>query len=197
MAPPTLMDHTRTLSSLPRQRPPKLPPLFLPRRCSTGKPPIPKAVGDQRPATNRHPYRLEPTVVQVVYYEQQRLCDVMDGSQLVATESPALVPSKMNHQFSTDTRPILDEFITKVYGLMLFALGLISLFTGHVVSNLELYSYRFARDAWFSSCLLEGGTGCLLQEHHDNQEDVTEEEYETKETEEDEEEDLEEDTDSD
>ncbi|PHT56758.1 BTB/POZ domain-containing protein [Capsicum baccatum] len=49
------------------------------------------------------------TVVQVLYYEQQRLRDVMDGSQLVATESPALVPSKMNHQFSTDIRPVSDE----------------------------------------------------------------------------------------
>ncbi|MCE3050553.1 hypothetical protein HAX54_047495 [Datura stramonium] len=40
------------------------------------------------------------TVVQVIYYEQQRLRDVMDGSQLVATgTSPALVPSNGNHQF--------------------------------------------------------------------------------------------------
>ncbi|KAM3342900.1 hypothetical protein P3S68_027866 [Capsicum galapagoense] len=70
---------------------------------------MPKAVGDQRPAINRHPHRLEPTVMQVLYYEQQRLCDVMDGSQLVATESPALVPSKMNHQFSTDIHPVSDE----------------------------------------------------------------------------------------
>ncbi|KAM3308666.1 O-fucosyltransferase 29 isoform X1 [Capsicum chacoense] len=38
---------------------------------------------------------------------------------------------------------------TKVCGLMLFALGLISLFTGHVVSNLELYSHRLAGGAWF------------------------------------------------
>ncbi|KAM3322040.1 hypothetical protein P3S67_003191 [Capsicum chacoense] len=37
----------------------------------------------------------------------------------------------------------------------------------------------------------------LLQEHHDNQEDATEEKYETEETEEDEEEYLEEDTDRD
>ncbi|XP_055803786.1 BTB/POZ domain-containing protein SR1IP1-like [Solanum dulcamara] len=44
------------------------------------------------------------TVVQVLYYEQQRL---HDGSQLVATEPPALVPSKMNHQFSTT--PVSDE----------------------------------------------------------------------------------------
>ncbi|KAL3346364.1 hypothetical protein AABB24_025018 [Solanum stoloniferum] len=39
------------------------------------------------------------TVVQVLYYEQQRL---HDGSQLVATEPPALVPSKRDHQFSTN-----------------------------------------------------------------------------------------------
>ncbi|KAK4346648.1 hypothetical protein RND71_032987 [Anisodus tanguticus] len=49
------------------------------------------------------------TVVQVLYYEQQRLREVMDGSQLVATEPPALVPSKMNHQFSTDINPVSDE----------------------------------------------------------------------------------------
>ncbi|CAN4082999.1 unnamed protein product [Withania somnifera] len=49
------------------------------------------------------------TVVQVLYYEQQRLRDVMDGSQLVATEPPVLVPSKMNPQFSTDIRPVSDE----------------------------------------------------------------------------------------
>ncbi|OIT38367.1 PREDICTED: BTB/POZ domain-containing protein At5g67385 [Nicotiana attenuata] len=48
------------------------------------------------------------TVVQVLYYEQQRLREVMDGSQLVATEHPALIPSKTN-QFSTDIRPVSDE----------------------------------------------------------------------------------------
>ncbi|WMV17034.1 hypothetical protein MTR67_010419 [Solanum verrucosum] len=47
------------------------------------------------------------TVVQVLYYEQQLLRNVMDGSHLVATNPPVLVPSKMNHQFSTD--PISDE----------------------------------------------------------------------------------------
>ncbi|KAF3633734.1 hypothetical protein FXO38_25418 [Capsicum annuum] len=168
------------------QRPPKLPPLPLPHRCSIGKPPTPKVIGDQRPATNRHPHRLEPTVVQVLYYEQQHLRDVMDESQLVATESPALVLSKMNHQFSTDIRPISDEVsslkqenqelkfellkmktklkeIEKTNSNRLAtsspsvitrpSAGLISLFTDHVVSNLELYSHRFARNAWFSSCL--------------------------------------------
>ncbi|CAN4079755.1 unnamed protein product [Withania somnifera] len=49
------------------------------------------------------------TIVQVLYYEQQRLCDVVDGVQLVATEPPALVTSKMNQQFSTDIRPVSDE----------------------------------------------------------------------------------------
>lgn len=34
---------------------------------------------------------------------------------------------------------------TLVCGLMLFALGLISLFTGHVASDLEWYSQRFAK----------------------------------------------------
>ncbi|KAK6787045.1 hypothetical protein RDI58_015570 [Solanum bulbocastanum] len=38
---------------------------------------------------------------------------------------------------------------TKVCGFMLFALGLISLFTGYVASNLELYSQRLAKGAWF------------------------------------------------
>ncbi|XP_004241998.1 O-fucosyltransferase 29 [Solanum lycopersicum] len=38
---------------------------------------------------------------------------------------------------------------TKVCGFMLFALGLISLFTGYVASNLELYSQRLAKAAWF------------------------------------------------
>lgn len=44
------------------------------------------------------------TVVQVLYYEQQRL---HEGSQVVATEPPALVPSRTNHQFSTT--PDSDE----------------------------------------------------------------------------------------
>ncbi|XP_049385138.1 BTB/POZ domain-containing protein SR1IP1-like [Solanum stenotomum] len=44
------------------------------------------------------------TVVQVLYFEQQRL---HDGSQLVATEPPALVPSKRDHQLSTN--PVSDE----------------------------------------------------------------------------------------
>ncbi|KAH6771783.1 O-fucosyltransferase family protein [Perilla frutescens var. hirtella] len=37
---------------------------------------------------------------------------------------------------------------TAVCGLLLFAVGLISLFTGHVVSDLEWYSYNFNR-TWF------------------------------------------------
>ncbi|XP_059293518.1 BTB/POZ domain-containing protein SR1IP1 [Lycium ferocissimum] len=49
------------------------------------------------------------TVVQVLYYEQQRLREVMDGTQLVATEPPALIPSKTNHQLSTDIRPVSEE----------------------------------------------------------------------------------------
>ncbi|TMW88088.1 hypothetical protein EJD97_019050 [Solanum chilense] len=44
------------------------------------------------------------TVVQVLYYEQQRL---HNGSQLVATEPPALVSSKRDDQFSTN--PVSDE----------------------------------------------------------------------------------------
>ncbi|XP_009628088.1 BTB/POZ domain-containing protein SR1IP1 [Nicotiana tomentosiformis] len=48
------------------------------------------------------------TVVQVLYYEQQRLREVMDGSQLVATEPPTLIPSKTNH-FSIDIPPVSDE----------------------------------------------------------------------------------------
>ncbi|PHT92752.1 hypothetical protein T459_00634 [Capsicum annuum] len=39
---------------------------------------------------------------------------------------------------------------TAVCGFMLFALGLISLFTGHVASNLELYSQRLVKRAWFN-----------------------------------------------
>ncbi|XP_015077330.1 O-fucosyltransferase 29-like isoform X2 [Solanum pennellii] len=38
---------------------------------------------------------------------------------------------------------------TKVCGFMLFALGLISLFTGYVASNLELYSQKLVKGAWF------------------------------------------------
>ncbi|XP_015066122.1 BTB/POZ domain-containing protein SR1IP1-like [Solanum pennellii] len=44
------------------------------------------------------------TVVQVLYYEQQRL---HNGTQLVATEPPALVSSKRDDQFSTN--PVSDE----------------------------------------------------------------------------------------
>ncbi|KAF3440847.1 hypothetical protein FNV43_RR19133 [Rhamnella rubrinervis] len=46
------------------------------------------------------------TVVQVLYYEQQRLRDVMSGS-LIGSESPAL-PSKPNF-YSTDIHPVKDE----------------------------------------------------------------------------------------
>lgn len=47
---------------------------------------------------------------------------------------------------SSSRRPISW---TAVCGFMLFALGLISLFTGHVASNLELYSQRLVKRAWF------------------------------------------------
>lgn len=46
------------------------------------------------------------TVVQVLYYEQQRLRDVMDGSLMGANSHP--LPSKVN-VFSTDTRLVSDE----------------------------------------------------------------------------------------
>lgn len=46
------------------------------------------------------------TVVQVLYYEQQRLRDVMNGN-LTGGDSPAL-PPKVNI-FSTDIRPVSDE----------------------------------------------------------------------------------------
>lgn len=36
-----------------------------------------------------------------------------------------------------------------VCGLMLFALGLISLFTGHVASDLEWYSQRLVKRSWY------------------------------------------------
>lgn len=38
---------------------------------------------------------------------------------------------------------------TAICGFMLFALGLISLFTGHVASNLEWYSHRIVKRTWF------------------------------------------------
>ncbi|XP_016479559.2 O-fucosyltransferase 29 [Nicotiana tabacum] len=44
---------------------------------------------------------------------------------------------------------------TAICGFMLFALGLISLFTGHVASNLEWYSQRLVKRAWFYK--LDGG----------------------------------------
>lgn len=48
------------------------------------------------------------TVVQVLYYEQQRLRDVMNGS-LIGSESPASAfPSKLN-LYSTDIHPVSDE----------------------------------------------------------------------------------------
>nr|GMD97259.1 O-fucosyltransferase 29-like [Ipomoea batatas] len=37
-----------------------------------------------------------------------------------------------------------------VCGLILFVLGLISLFTGHLVSNLEWYSHKFIKRPWYS-----------------------------------------------
>lgn len=46
------------------------------------------------------------TVVQVLYYEQQRLRDVMNGNLMVG-DSPAL-PAKMN-LYSTDIHPVSDE----------------------------------------------------------------------------------------
>ncbi|KAK4365186.1 hypothetical protein RND71_016544 [Anisodus tanguticus] len=47
---------------------------------------------------------------------------------------------------SSSRRPIRW---TAICGFMLFALGLISLFTGHVASNLEWYSQRLVKRAWF------------------------------------------------
>lgn len=38
---------------------------------------------------------------------------------------------------------------TVVCGLLLFAVGLISLFTGHVASDLEWYSQRFVKRTWY------------------------------------------------
>lgn len=46
------------------------------------------------------------TVVQVLYYEQQRLRDVMNGS-VMGSDSPGL-PSKPN-LYSTDMHPVKDE----------------------------------------------------------------------------------------
>lgn len=46
------------------------------------------------------------TVVQVLYYEQQRLRDTMNGS--VGEESSLSVPSKLN-VYSTDLHPVSDE----------------------------------------------------------------------------------------
>ncbi|KAM7491205.1 hypothetical protein LguiA_034126 [Lonicera macranthoides] len=45
--------------------------------------------------------------------------------------------------------PKAGKYKSVVCGLMLFALGLISLFTGHVVSDLEYYSQRLVRHSWF------------------------------------------------
>lgn len=39
---------------------------------------------------------------------------------------------------------------TVVCGVMLFGLGLISLFTGHVASDLEWYSQKLVKPAWYS-----------------------------------------------
>ncbi|XP_038700138.1 BTB/POZ domain-containing protein SR1IP1-like [Tripterygium wilfordii] len=47
------------------------------------------------------------TVVQVLYYEQQRLRDVMSGNLSSGGESPA-IPSKIN-VYSTDIHPVPDE----------------------------------------------------------------------------------------
>lgn len=47
------------------------------------------------------------TVVQVLYYEQQRLRDVMNGN-LTGGDSPVL-PQKVNIFSSTDVRPVTDE----------------------------------------------------------------------------------------
>ncbi|KAG8374717.1 hypothetical protein BUALT_Bualt10G0025000 [Buddleja alternifolia] len=48
---------------------------------------------------------------------------------------------------------------TLVCGLLLFAVGLISLFTGHVVSDLEWYSHRLVHRTWYykkiSLCLMQ------------------------------------------
>lgn len=49
------------------------------------------------------------TVVQVLYYEQQRLRDVMNGS-LPGGESPA-IPSKLN-LFSNDLQPVSDDIMS-------------------------------------------------------------------------------------
>ncbi|KAJ0681407.1 putative GDP-fucose protein O-fucosyltransferase [Helianthus annuus] len=47
-----------------------------------------------------------------------------------------------------------------VCGVVLFALGLISLFTGHVASNLEWYSQKLAKHRlWYNNKVLVGGFG--------------------------------------
>ncbi|RVX23935.1 BTB/POZ domain-containing protein SR1IP1 [Vitis vinifera] len=49
------------------------------------------------------------TVVQVLYYEQQRLRDVMNGS-LMGGESPAIPPK--SNLFSNDLHPVSDELLS-------------------------------------------------------------------------------------
>lgn len=48
------------------------------------------------------------TVVQVLYYEQQRLRDVMNGNA-AGESSPAVIPSKVNNLYSTDIHPVSNE----------------------------------------------------------------------------------------
>lgn len=57
-------------------------------------------------------------------------------------------PQKQQHfLFSCCSRRLIS--CTKFCGFMLFALGLISLFTGHVASNLEWYSHPLLKPSWF------------------------------------------------
>lgn len=51
-------------------------------------------------------------------------------------------------------RPTVAVPWTVVCGLMLFAVGLISLFTGHVASDLEWYSQRLVKRTWYYKLVL-------------------------------------------
>lgn len=48
------------------------------------------------------------TVVQVLYYEQQRLRNAMNDNNLISSEVP-LVPSKSTNSFTRDIHPVSDE----------------------------------------------------------------------------------------
>lgn len=72
----------------------------------------------------------------------------------VMSANLALLHQQKKHEcWKSQRKPLSWPFVC---GLMLFALGLISLFTGHVVSDLDWYSQRIVKRSLISKVVMSG-----------------------------------------